>query len=333
MILKLRTVGVLDGGGDRVSGQLTTAHPHYDSTRKQAVNFITRLSRKSTYNIYGIQSGTTEKKLIGSMQVDELAYIHSFGMTENYVILVEYPLVVQRNDLLLRGKPFIENYLWKPERGTIFIIMDKRTGRLTGGTYHAAPFFAFHHVNAFERGDEVMLDIVAYKDPSIIRSRVVVSAPSTNLITQQAMAAASSSSDNITRSTSASSITTTTNATTMTLGKPIFTENDKETISKPVVINGTHGFSTSFSGNGTIKNIDFTDTGSFLIMFDPDGTSDIHGHVVITHNNHSSNGSVEKAAYTFQSLGQAPDINGTIRDNGSIFFTYTVVSWKTWFFC
>jgi hypothetical protein len=133
------------------------------------------------------------------------------------------------------------------------------------------------------------------------------------------MAAASSSSDNITRSTSATSITTTTNATTITLGKPIFTENDKETISKPVVINGTHGFSTSFSGNGTIKNIDFTDTGSFLIMFDPDGTSDIHGHVVITHNNHSSNGSVEKATYTFQSLGQAPDINGTIRDNGAIF--------------
>ncbi|MDQ6667368.1 MAG: hypothetical protein M3Y53_03970 [Thermoproteota archaeon] len=55
------------------------------------------------------------------------------------------------------------------------------------------------------------------------------------------VAAASSSSDNITRSTSATSITTTTNATTITLGKPIFTENDKETISKPVVINGTHG--------------------------------------------------------------------------------------------
>ena len=137
------------------------------------------------------------------------------------------------------------------------------------------------------------------------------------------MAAASSSSDNLTRSTSATSITTTTNATIVPLGKPIFTENDKETASKPVVINGTHGFSTSFSGNGTIKNIDFTDTGSFLIMFDPDDSSNIHGHVVITHNNNSSNGSAEKATYTFQSIGQAPDVNGNIKDNGAIYFHTT----------
>lgn len=55
-------------------------------------------------------------------------------------------------------------------------------------------------------------------------------------------------------------------------------------------------------------------------MFNPDGTSGIHGKVIITHNNHRGNGSVEKATYTFQSIGQAPDVNGTIRDNGALFF-------------
>lgn len=95
-----------------------------------------------------------------------------------------------------------------------------------------------------------------------------------------------------------------------------------------MVINGTHGFSTSFSGNGTIKNTDFTDTGCFLIMFDPDRTSNIYGQVVITHNNHSGNGSAEKATYTFRSIGQAPDGNGTTHD----IFPYNVANWKTWFF-
>jgi hypothetical protein len=28
----------------------------------------------------------------------------------------------------------------------------------------------------------------------------------------------------------------------------------------------------------------------------------------------------ENATYTFQSVGQAPDVNGTIRNNGGIFF-------------
>jgi carotenoid cleavage dioxygenase-like enzyme len=36
--------------------------------------------------------------------------------------------------------------------------------------YDAEAFFAFHHVNAFEQGDEVVLDIAAYEDASIIQS-------------------------------------------------------------------------------------------------------------------------------------------------------------------
>ena len=166
----LKTIGIIDGG-NQVSGGLTTAHPHYDFTRMKAVNYITRFSEKSTYNIYGIPDGTTtaERELIGSIQVDEPGYMHSFGMTENYVILAEFPLVVQPKDIFLTGKPFIENFQWKPEKGTRFIVMDKQNGTVAA-TYQGAPFFAFHHVNAFETRNEIIMDIIAYKDSSIIRS-------------------------------------------------------------------------------------------------------------------------------------------------------------------
>jgi beta,beta-carotene 9',10'-dioxygenase len=185
----LSAVGVFDPRVG-VAGHITTAHPHYDYARKEGLNFITRVSRKSSYRVYRIPSGGAGKpELVGSIPtgtaadfsnrvasnvspgvpLGEPAYMHSFGMTENYVVLAEYPFLLQLRKLLLGGNPFIESFEWKPERGTRFIVMDKRTGK-TLNTLRTEPFFAFHHVNAFERENEVIVDIIAYDDASIIRS-------------------------------------------------------------------------------------------------------------------------------------------------------------------
>jgi hypothetical protein len=39
------------------------------------------------------------------------------------------------------------------------------------------------------------------------------------------------------------------------LGNPIFTEHDKATPPKPVVINGTHGLQVSYLGSGVVKGV------------------------------------------------------------------------------
>jgi len=121
-------------------------------------------------------------------------------------------------------------------------------------------------------------------------------------ITQKAMA------ENATTNTT---IPTNTN---ITLGNPIFTEHDKTTSRQGAVINGSQGFKASFAGSGMIKGIHFTDTGTALIVLRPNGYSDILGKAVIT----TIDGS-EKGSYTFNSIGHA-DVNGTIRDNGALFF-------------
>jgi carotenoid cleavage dioxygenase-like enzyme len=93
--------------------------------------------------------------------------MHSFGMSENYIILTEFPLVVNPISLLLWLKPYIENLKWEPERGTPFWVINRHSGKLVG-RYDADPFFAFHHINAFEQGDELIVDLAAYEDASII---------------------------------------------------------------------------------------------------------------------------------------------------------------------
>jgi beta,beta-carotene 9',10'-dioxygenase len=163
----LKTLGVFSYG-DTMDSQLSTAHPHYDYTKSELVNYATKISRSSSYNVYRIPDGTSSRSLIGSMGVDEPAYMHSFGMTENYVILVEFPLVVKPLDILLSGKPFIENFSWKPDRDTRFIVISRQNGNV--GTYRSDSFFAFHHVNSFEKQEEIFVDIVSYPDSSIVNA-------------------------------------------------------------------------------------------------------------------------------------------------------------------
>ena len=164
----LKTIGVFSYC-DKIETGITTAHPHYNFVQNEVINYITKISRSSSYNIYKIPDGTNSRNLISAVSAEEPAYMHSFGMTENYVILVEFPFVVKPLDLLLSGKPFIENFSWKPNKGTQFIVINRMNGELVG-KYSSEPFFAFHHVNSFEKDGEIFVDIVAYSDSSIVNS-------------------------------------------------------------------------------------------------------------------------------------------------------------------
>lgn len=159
----LDMLGVEDHAG--LNGQITTAHPHYDFERRLSYNYALSIGREMFYRVYQHNGGY---KLLTEIKTQQPAYMHSFGMSERYLILVEYPLRLPTPlALLLSGKPFIENYQWHPEDGTTFTVIDKDTSEIvTRAT--ADPFFAFHHVNAFERDGELIVDICAYDDPAVI---------------------------------------------------------------------------------------------------------------------------------------------------------------------
>jgi hypothetical protein len=102
----------------------------------------------------------------------------------------------------------------------------------------------------------------------------------------------------------------------ITLGNPIFTEHDKSMPPKPVVINGTHGLQGSYSGSGVVKGVNFSANGTVFIVPRSNGSADLTGHAVL------STVDGEKGTYKFYSLGHT-DANGTIRDNGAVFFRTT----------
>jgi carotenoid cleavage dioxygenase-like enzyme len=150
----------------KAPGQITTAHPHHDAAAGEAVNYAAHVGPRTTYRVYAIDAAG-EQRITAEVPVREPAYMHSFGITERYVILSEYPLVLNPLKLAAGASRFIESYRWKPERGTRFQVIDRHAGGVKM-TATADPFFSFHHVNAWEEGDEVVVDLVAFDDASVI---------------------------------------------------------------------------------------------------------------------------------------------------------------------
>ncbi len=160
----LETLGVMHyNDGLPESNIHDTAHPHYDKKRKEHLGYFTQFGQKSTHNLFRIKDGSTKREIIASIEVQEPSYMHSFFITEKYAVLTLLPLVVNPLDLLLKKEAFIKNFKWKPELGTKLAVIDRINDKVVA-IYTTSPFFAFHTVNAFEKKNTIVMDIIIYPD-------------------------------------------------------------------------------------------------------------------------------------------------------------------------
>ena len=159
----LETVGV----AYEAPGMLTTAHPHLDRASGGMLNYAAKLGPRNRYRFFLVPPGETKPKTIAELPVKEPAYMHSFGLTERWLVLAEFPLVVNPISIPLSGRPYIENYRWKPELGTRITLIDRDTGEATG-PFETDAFFCFHHVNAYEENGSVVVDACTFEDAQII---------------------------------------------------------------------------------------------------------------------------------------------------------------------
>ncbi|HEX6077294.1 MAG TPA: carotenoid oxygenase family protein [Micromonosporaceae bacterium] len=164
----LETMGVI-GYDDDLAGHVSTAHPHLRPGTGDLINYVLRFGRRSTYQVYRQPAGSGRRELVGSVVTEHPGYVHSFAVTESYAILVIFPLVVNPLSFLLRARPFIENYRWRPELGTRVVVMSLEDGSVSAD-HTAPPCFAFHHINSFEdhEAGEIVVDLCAFPDAEIV---------------------------------------------------------------------------------------------------------------------------------------------------------------------
>jgi beta,beta-carotene 9',10'-dioxygenase len=151
-----------------VPGELTTAHPHLDRASGGMLNYAAKLGPRNEYRFFLLPPDGSEPEVVASRSVKEPAYMHSFGLTERWIVLAEYPFTVNPLRLALSGRPYIENFRWRPELGTRFTLFDRDSGEARG-PFTTDAVFGFHFVNAYDTEDGgVVADICTFPDAGII---------------------------------------------------------------------------------------------------------------------------------------------------------------------
>jgi carotenoid cleavage dioxygenase-like enzyme len=152
---------------DRLPAGATTAHPHQEGDR--LINQVLQYSALPAYRFYQ-QKALGPRQEIGRVTVEDVSYVHSFGMSQTLLILTCCPFQVAPLKLLLRNRPFIENFSWKPETGTRFHLLPRPGQSGPDRRLKAEPFFTFHHVNSVDHEDgSLAVDLIGYDDARIIQ--------------------------------------------------------------------------------------------------------------------------------------------------------------------
>ena len=58
-----------------------------DISSNEIVNFLIEFGRQSYYVLYRMKEGSSSREVIAKVPVDMPSYMHSFAMTEHYLIL------------------------------------------------------------------------------------------------------------------------------------------------------------------------------------------------------------------------------------------------------
>ena len=147
--------------GDRLpKGQSFTAHPHVDPATGDLIAFGVTTGPISTIHLYRVD---TAGKLaeITNHRVPGFCFLHDFAITSNYRIFFQNPVSFNPFPVALGFKPAASCVELDPNAPTRIFLFDRK-GR--SRTFETDPGFIFHHANAYEDGDRLVVDSLCYND-------------------------------------------------------------------------------------------------------------------------------------------------------------------------
>lgn len=141
-----------------------TPHPSLDTKTGDIYNIGNNMM-KNEYIFYKMAKGERKREVIARVKAKKLSDIHSFSTTENYMIYIEIPWLLNKTKLIIGGS-YLGALEWKPEKGTNFIFVHKKTGAVQ--TVHMDKAIHFGHTaNAFEKDGNVIIDMPFFNRSNI----------------------------------------------------------------------------------------------------------------------------------------------------------------------
>jgi carotenoid cleavage dioxygenase len=151
----LETVGRYDFGGCLTSSM--TAHPHTDPGTGEMC-FFGYDPAGPPYLRYHVAGADGALLHSADITIPKPTMIHDFAITETRAIFMDLPVVF---DLELLGRrPFPA--AWSPDDGARVGVMPRRGSDADVQWIDIEPCYVFHVLNAYDSGDDVVLDVCRY---------------------------------------------------------------------------------------------------------------------------------------------------------------------------
>ncbi|WP_026732141.1 carotenoid oxygenase family protein [Fischerella sp. PCC 9605] len=173
----LETLGKEYFNGVLSEGEAFGAHPrfdpssHFDDGEPCLVNFSIKPGLSTTITIFELDTtGKVVRKHAHS--VPDFAFIHDFAITPNYCIFFQNPVAFNPIPFALGMRGAGECIKFQPNQPTRIIIIPRRSplksplnkgGKTEVEILETHSGFVFHHVNAFEQDNEIIIDSICYE--------------------------------------------------------------------------------------------------------------------------------------------------------------------------
>ncbi|KAK9717713.1 hypothetical protein K7432_005998, partial [Basidiobolus ranarum] len=159
---------------EKLQGVSAPAHTKFDPDTQETFGFTLEFGKQSTYHMFSIkpssdQDSEPEVTVLASLN-HKPAYIHSFFITKNYVILAVWPCHYSLDGLnILLKRNLVSAFSpWDPTSETTIYVVE-RNKREHVATYTFKPLFCFHSLNSWEDSEgNVIMDFSAYESNAFI---------------------------------------------------------------------------------------------------------------------------------------------------------------------
>ncbi|KAJ4953979.1 hypothetical protein NE237_030811 [Protea cynaroides] len=138
---------------DSLGGLIHSAHPVV--TESELLTILPDLVNPG-YRVVRMAAGTNERRVIGRVSCrggPAPGWVHSFPVTEHYIVVPEMPLRYCAQNLLRAEPTPLYKFQWRPESKAFMHVMCKSTGNIVASV-EVPLYVTFHFINAYEEEDE-----------------------------------------------------------------------------------------------------------------------------------------------------------------------------------
>jgi torulene dioxygenase len=160
-----------------LKGPLSGAHAQFDPETGDVFNYNLELGMSATYRVFKTSAATGEIEILATIKGKgvKAAYIHSFFLTRDYVILCIWSAWYGGNGMKILSEQNCLDAIsaFDPSRLTRWFVVDRRYGIGLVAEFESPAAFCFHTVNAWQEvnsdgSTDLLCELVEFENLDIL---------------------------------------------------------------------------------------------------------------------------------------------------------------------